>query len=283
MSHLKYAGDCHIGPMPAEEYHADHSAVSKSMLWKFRRRVSAYHREFVLGEKPPFAATRAMNLGDLTHAALLEPYRLATDYVAYPDHVLGTNGAASTKAAKEFRDEHESAGRVVLKAEDFAAASAMVESVRTAIGPWLDVPAKIEHALYWVDSASGVRCKCRPDWLVLNEGAAFVLDVKTTTDVSPDEFRRKVETFGYWLQDAHYSAGVRALTGIDPTFLFVVVETEWPWQCAVYRIDDNARAKGEIVYRDLLAQLAERHRDGNWKDEWEGVVNSLDLRPWAYE
>lgn len=270
-----------IAPMSADAYHADHSAVSKSMLWTFRKRVSAYHREYVLGEKPPRKATEEMSIGDLAHAAILEPHRLETDYVAYPASVLAKNGAASTTAAKEFREANELAGRTVLKQQQFDTVATVVESVRAAVGDWFKVPAKVEHAIYWTDPETGIRCKCRPDWFLPAE-APFVLDPKTTGDVTPDAFRHSCEKWGYWLQDDHYSDGVEALTGHRPMFLFVVVETEWPWQCAVYELSAADKAKARDARRDVLNDLMTRRINGNWNDHWQGVVNTLELKPWTF-
>ena len=134
-----------------------------------------------------------------------------------------------------------------MKASEMDAVHAMVRSVRAKIGQWLTHDSKIEHAIYWVDEETGVRCKCRPDFLCQKPGFALTLDLKTTTDVTPAEFQRKVETMGYWMQDAHYSAGVKSVTGLDPMFLFVAVENEWPFDCAAFEIHPNNRSQARLA------------------------------------
>lgn len=267
--------------MDADSYHQDKTAWSKSMLMDFRERRSTCYARHILGTAPPEKTTRVMDLGDLAHAALLEPHRLATDYVAVPDELLATNGAMSTKDAKAFKATNEALGITVLKSNDFDAVTEMVKSVQAKLGPWLTAPAKIEHAIYWTDESTGIRCKCRPDFLVVNDKACVVLDVKTTSDVSPGEFQRRVESMAYWLQDAHYSAGVRAVFGKEPLFLFLAVETTWPFACAVYEISQMDREDAFEAHRQLLIDVGACQESGIWEDEWATKVTTLTLRQWA--
>lgn len=272
-----------IFPMESEAYHADKSAWSNSMIQDFRRRKSACYEKHILGTAPEFETTPAMRLGTATHAALLEPHRVEDLFAIYPENILASNGAASTKEAKAFREIHEEMGRLVMKASDMDAVRAMVASVTAKIGQWLTHDAKIEHAIYWTDEETGVRCKCRPDFLCQKPGFALTLDLKTTADCSPSEFQRKVETMGYWMQDAHYSAGIKATTGLDPMFLFVAVETEWPFDCAVYEIEPSDRSKARITRAYTLTQIAAAQESNNWNDRWLTDVNRLALKPWIYE
>lgn len=272
-----------IFPMEAEAYHADKSAWSNSMLKDFRRRRSACYERHILGTAPEFETTAAMRLGTATHAALLEPERIDDLFAIYPDSLLSSNGAASTKEAKAFREVQEQFGRLVMKASEMDSVRAMVSSVRAKIGQWLTHDAKIEHAIYWTDEETGVRCKCRPDFLCMKPGFALTLDLKTTADVSPSEFQRKIENMGYWLQDAHYSAGTKAATGIDPMFLFVAVETDWPYSCAAYRIRDTDRSRARVERMHALHQISVCQKSGNWEDSWLSEVNEVSLRSWAMD
>lgn len=269
--------------MPSEDYHADKSAWSNSMIRDFRKRRSACYEKHILGTAPEFETTAAMRLGTATHAALLEPEKIEELFAVYPHHVLGANGAASTKEAKAFREINEEYGRLVLKASEMDTVRAMVASVRSKIGQWLTHDAVIEQAIYWTDEETGVRCKCRPDFLCTKPGFALTLDLKTTADVSPAEFQRKIENMGYWLQDAHYSAGIKKLTGIDPMFLFVAVENEWPFSCAAYQIRESDRVQAAIVRRESLMQIATCQKSGEWQDGWLESVNEVAIRPWSFE
>lgn len=268
-------------PMPEAEYHADKTAWSKSMLWDFVCRRSKCYATHFLGLAPPETSKRCFDLGDLAHAAILEPHRLESDYIAYPASLLAKNGAVSTNAAKEFRDSHEAAGRVVMKQEDFDIVAKMVESVRAKLGQWLKAPAKIEHAIYWTDGNSGLRCRCRPDFLV--ESVPIILDVKTTDDVTPAIFKRRVETLGYWLQDVHYSAGIGALLAVEPMFLFVVVESEWPHQCAAFELSQSDKFAGREYHTKLLDDVAECMETGDWSDSWEEQIIPLYLNDWTFK
>lgn len=271
-----------IVQMDSDSYHADSSAWSRSMLMDFRERRSICYARHVLGTAPAEKPSKAMDVGDLAHAALLEPHRLDTDYVVYPKELLAKNGAVSTNAAKEFRDSHNAAGHVVVKQEDFDVVAKMVQSVKSKFGHWLKEGGLVENAIYWTDEMSGIPCKIRPDFLVKTY-VPVVLDIKSTGDVSPDQFRRRVESLGHWLQDAHYSAGVRELYGADPVFVFIVVESSWPYQCAAYELTRDDKRLSEEVRRELLTEIGCCYESGIWADEWEGIVNPLKLHPKTYE
>lgn len=269
-------------PMPAEVYHADKTAWSKGMLMDFRSRRSVCRDRHILRTAPEKQSTRSMDIGDVAHVALLEPHKLSTHYVTIPQEILASNGAISTKEAKAFKAEHEAAGRVVLKTSEYAIIQAMVKNVQSKLGKWLTAPAKVEHSLYWTDETTELRCKCRPDFLVVNNNACVILDIKTTADVSPGEFSRRCESMGYWLQDAHYSAGVRSVFKIDPLFLFVAVETEWPYQCAVYELSPSDKSEAHEARNKLLCDVATCYETGNWEDEWTQQVTTLNLRKYIY-
>jgi hypothetical protein len=272
-----------IFEQPAAEYHA-HPAISKGKLATFMNRRRLFQAEFIEGRKPERKTTTEMDIGTLTHLGVLEPERFADAYAVYPADVLGKNGAASTNAAKAWCEAQESAGKIVLKQESLDAVLAMVASVKTTFAPWLALESKREQSVYWQDPETGLHCRCRPDWLILNNGTAFIFDLKTTSDSSHDGFRRAAEQFSYWLQHAHYSAGVQQALDFefDPEFYFVVVETQFPHATAIYRMPDPIAERSDLIRRGLLRDMAACFNGGDWSEPWEGVIQPLNLRPWCF-
>lgn len=270
-------------PLPEAQYHADRSAWSKGMLFDFLERRSVCHARHVLRTAPEKKMPRCVDIGDVAHVALLQPERLATHYVTYPTDILATNGAVSTKEAKAFRDVHQAAGKVVLKESEFAIVERMVTAVTTSkIGKWFECAATIEHSIYWTEPVTELRCRCRPDFLVVTKNQAIILDIKTTGDASPWQFQRRVEDGGYWLQDAHYSAGVEAAFGLKPVFLFVAVETEWPHQCGIYELSFDDKFRGKEAREQTLVDVATCIETGDWSDDWTRDVVTLNLRKHIY-
>lgn len=271
-----------IFPLEADLYHADKSAVSKSMLSAFRYSRRLYFHQHVACDAPPEKSSRKMDLGTLAHIALLEPERMDDAYAIFPRDVLAKNGADSTNASDAFRKEHEAAGRVVVKAEQFETVQRMTESVRAKIGHWLRIEKRIEHAVYWTDPHTEMLCRCRPDWLVLKGDTAFCLDFKTTDTIV--QFSRAAESCDYWLQDAHYSEGLRIALQCDVEFYFVVVQTAFPWSCALFELTPNDKHMGHTRRLIDLSELAECHGTGDWRDSWDrDEVVPLSLRPFVYQ
>lgn len=265
------------------EYHLDYSALSKSMLWRFRKRRQCYKAEFVDCTRPPEKPTTAMNLGTLAHAGILHPESLETLYAIYPESVLGKGGRLGTNAAAEFEAEATRQGKICLKAEQLETVRAMVASVQGKLGKWLEAGSIREKPLYWENPETGLLCRCMADWIIPRRDVVFVFDLKTTSSAHPDEFERKVREYGYWFQDRHYVEGIQAFYGLPVQFRFVVVESDYPYTCSVQEICQSHLADATAARLKTLRDLAHCMVTGNWTEPWEGDVNRLVLRPGAFD
>lgn len=134
----------HLAPgiyadIPDHVYHSDtltdrpalSSSIAKLMLRSPLHAFTAHPRlnpEWGPVEKKTF------DIGRAAHRAVLGR---GSDYVAIPDGLLASNGAASTKAAKEWIEDARERGLTPLKAledEREAAAAELAESARE-LGP----------------------------------------------------------------------------------------------------------------------------------------------------
>ena len=109
-----------------------------------------------------------------------------------------------------------------------------------------------------------------------------VVDIKTTANASPGEFRRSVYNFSYHLQAQHYM--VAAERG---RFIFIVVERDAPHCVAIYELDDDALKLGYEDREFLLGQwaLCEAEEAAGGLDAWPGFaieIQELSLPGWAY-
>lgn len=265
-------------PMAADEYFADHSAWSQSMLKVFTDRRRLAEAYYVLKSEVEPEPTDPMRKGTATHTAILEPERFDELVITYPRELLAKNGAVSTNEAKDFRDQHVAAGRIVLKAAEVATVRAMALSVRRVCGHWLSLPCRKEHSVYWQDSLTGLRCKCRLDWLIERK-KSIVFDLKTTNDASPVKFRSRVEDGKYWLQAAQYIDGVKTATGAESVeFYLIAVESEFPFACAIYSLDHASLVAAGSARRQALKDLAGCLASGDFSEPWEQAVTPLPLR-----
>lgn len=265
-----------IDDMPAEDYHAI-DAMSNSALSMMARSPAHWWANYRAPGRPERGTTAAMKAGTLAHCAVLEPGELAARYIVKPADIdMRTNAGKAWAAAVP-------AGVEVVTAEQMATAQAQRAAVM-AVPELADILAAgcAEVSAFWIDPATGLYCKSRPDWVhALPDGRDIILDLKTTADVSPAEFSRSVAKWGYHRQEAHYSAGWKAATGRDLAgFIFAAVSGEYPAMAVAYMLDDETKAQGA----EEVAELMELHTQCLRADKWPGVaegVTLLALPAWA--
>lgn len=263
---------------PAADYHR-HPAISRSRLWQFIQSRRAFERN------EPKAQTADMRLGTLVHSLLLEN---ESPVVQIPRELLGKgprgpNTACNTKAAKDWREAAESRGLLVMSPDEVEIAEAMANSVRGRLAAWLSRPSQREQSVHWIDERTGLELKCRPDWLIENGETVFVLDLKTTESNQPRKFKRSIEDYGYHVQAAMYSDGVREITGKLTEFYFVGVEKEPPYVCCIHEIAPDSLRMAHGLYRDALNDLRECLASGNFSDPWEEEIISHNLSKFAFK
>jgi hypothetical protein len=246
------------------DYHAD-PAVSASHLHAVAKSPYHYWSRYLDPKRSAPEPTAAMRLGSLVHCAVLEPEDLLQRY--------GVCAPRNTKAGKEQAERMAAAGIEAVTSSDMALALSMALSVRLhPAAAALLAHGKAEQSFWWDDAATGLRCKCRPDWYA----GATVVDLKTTTDASPAGFARSVATFRYHVQASHYLAG---LHGAE-RFVFIAVEKTAPYAVAVYELDAAAMAAGDELRQRDMRVIA----DCQATKEWPGYgddCQALSLPSWA--
>jgi exodeoxyribonuclease VIII len=246
------------------DYHAD-PAVSASHLHAVAKSPYHYWSRYLDPQRVSVEPTTAMRLGSLVHCAVLEPEELAGRY--------GVCGPRNTKAGKEQAERMAAAGIEAVTQSDMALALSMALSVRLhPAAAALLAQGKAEQSFWWDDAATGLRCKCRPDWYA----GTTVVDLKTTTDASPAGFARSVATFRYHVQASHYLAG---LHGAE-RFVFIAVEKTAPYVVAVYELDAAAMAAGDELRQRDMRVIADCQAISEWPG-YGNTIQSLSLPSWA--
>jgi hypothetical protein len=245
------------------DYHAD-PAVSASHLHAVAASPYHYWKRFLDPSRQQLEPTAAMRLGTLVHCAVLEPDELLQRY--------GVCGPRNTKAGKEQAVAMAADGIEAVSEADMTLALSMAAAVREhpAAASLLQA-GKAEQSFWWDDTATGLRCKCRPDWY----HGATVVDLKTTTDASPAGFAKSVASFRYHVQANHYLAGTFA-----ERFIFIAVEKTYPFAVGVYELDADALAHGEDLRRRDLTTIADCRAIGEWPGYSTGI-EPLSLPNWA--
>ena len=247
------------------DYHAD-PAVSASHLHLVARSPQAYWAKYLDPNRPAVEPTAAMRFGSLTHCATLEPDELLQRYGVAPDR--------RTKAGKEQAEVMTASGIEPVSQADLATALAIAAAVRNhPIAAELLAAGQAEQSYWWTDPDTGLRCKCRPDWL----NAETVVDLKTTTDASPTGFARSVASYRYHVQAAHYLSG---LNGVE-RFVFIAVEKTYPYAVGVYELDDAALTEGHDLRRRDMRRIQTCHAGNRWPGYTDDGVAVLSLPRWA--
>jgi exodeoxyribonuclease VIII len=143
------------------------------------------------------------------------------------------------------------------------------------------LPGKAETTHMWDDAATGLQCKCRPDWLT--DDGSLIIDLKTTEDASPAGFLKSIANWRYHVQAAWYLNGIEQATGTRPDqFIFVVVEKRAPYACAVYAADaEMIQIGNEAAARDLdvLATCKAANAWPGYSDQIETINLPSWMRP----
>ncbi len=263
------------------DYHRDYSAQSKSMLWDFAKRRRIYEAKYVSQTLPSCPPTKSMEIGTLTHAGVLEPKTFSQRYAVYPAACLNKKGGLIAKKAEAFQQTITD-GRIVVKPSELETIQAMVRSITEKLESWLALESYREQPIYWIEPTTGLLCRCLCDWLIISNGKAFALDLKTTGDAHPAKFSYKCEDYGYHFQDAHYSEGISIATKLPVKFIFVVCESEFPHVTSLQRLSVKDQIAAVDYRRRLLSGLKTCLESGEFADPWESDISEISLRPSCY-
>jgi hypothetical protein len=265
----------------AEAYHADTFALAPSLSSSVARLLISQsplhawtaHPRLNPNHEPQDKKT--FDIGRAAHTAVLGR---GANYIAIPDDLLASNGAASTKAAKDFIEEARSAGLTPLKAAEVDQIAAMRSKIAERLDQ-LDIRfAPDRSEIVAVADIDGALCRAMVDNAPEAERLPLY-DFKTTTDASPDAVMRAVMNYGYDVQAAHYLDTWKAATGEDRLFRFVFQEKTAPFEVSVVELGPDSLT----MARKRIARAREIWRLCLDADSWPGYptgVHRVELPDW---
>ena len=216
-----------------------------------------YRRDNPTPDKPAWA------LGRLVHALVLEPETVPDQYAVWEGKVR------RGKAWDTFQLEH--AGREFVTAADWKTAHLAAGAVERHDGAQsLLVDGAPEVSLSWTDAETGIQCKGRADYLSSWAPPRRIVDLKTTSAATPQQFGSQAVNYGYFGQLAFYHDGA----GCSAPPMIIAVQTVppydvWPLDCAA------VLRQGRRYYRDLLALLVQCEAEDHWPGAVPGVGDVL--------
>ncbi|WRS29646.1 PD-(D/E)XK nuclease-like domain-containing protein [Actinomycetaceae bacterium MB13-C1-2] len=271
---------CVIEGMDEAQYHADPvkgGSLSYSGM-KQLLKSPAHYRHYM---DQPRAEKKVFDAGHIIHALVLGT---GLDVAVIPEHMLASNGATSTKAAKDFIADARLDGMVPVKESELAPLKAVAEAALThpAARTLFESDSPAELSMFAPDPETGVWLRGRADKISELDGETVIVDLKTTTDADPKEFNRKdVAKFGYYIQAVVYPR-LWQLTHEDtpmPGMLFVAVSKTEPYLVSVNSLDWMYDDLGTKAMREAIR----RYQDGVLTGDWPGYTEQVtELTPPSY-
>lgn len=270
--------------MTGDLYHQDlitpepslSSTLAKAML--SQSPLHAWHKSPRLNPDWKPENKKTFDIGRAAHRAILGA---GGDYVAIPDGLLSSNGAASTKEAKAFIADAREAGHTPLKSDEVAQIEAMREVASERLRAMkIDIdPARSEFvAMAQID---GVWCRAQID-NVPADPSLPIYDLKTCESAHPDACMKAILNYGYDVQAEHYRQVWQAATGEDRQFLFIFQEKSAPHEICVVRLGSDSL----FMARKKIARAREMWRICLSENKWPGYpvgIHEVDLPAWAVE
>lgn len=267
--------------LPAAAYHRDEigdtptlsSSVAKLLVEASPAHAREAHPKLRTTQPTRREDESKFDMGTCVHALLLQG-ETVFDRLAYPDW--------RTNAAKEAREEARMHGRIPLLMKDADRVDEMIVAVRAQLAlldvdpiPFTDgLP---EQTLVWEED--GVWCRARLDW----GRTDFTVcdDLKTTSRyANPEAWQRgPLYDHGADLQAAMYLRGVKAVTGVDARWRWIVVETSPPYALSVIAPSAAVLAIGDAKFEMALAKWRSCLASGVWPAYQRTEVDA-DLPAW---
>jgi len=210
--------------------------------------------------------------GDAFHSLVLEPERFEKEFVV--ENFEGCNLNKNTKAYKEAKAKWlESVGdRQILSVAEYEELQKMKAVVDKLASP-LFKGGKAEQSFFATDRHGIVR-KCRPDYY--REDIGLVVDLKTTSARTDDEFQKSVWNFKYHWQQYWYQEVLRLAGKPVNKFVFVVVSKSPEHLAWVVELDDSWIEVAEQEVEEVINGYV-RYLQSGVAD----VVKKLELPFWV--
>lgn len=251
--------------------HGDKAVLSKSMLPELIC-PEDFQWKYLFGNAEPDADH--LNVGNAVHTLALEP-RLFEDRF----YVLGEGIVRNAKHEKYQNELANAAGRKIITPKDFVKIQGMADALRRKPKALalLDAPGKIEASIFWTDPETGIKLRCRPDFM---RDDRLIVDLKTGHTAEPGLFFSTAWDFFYDVSAAMTTEGYEALTGEEPqNYVFLVIEDKPPHKIEIYdtfRPDDFGNVcyveAGKVRLRKLLQKYKFCRENDYWPSYNDVVV-----------
>lgn len=261
-------------------YHGDLASLSSSGA---RALLSTTPEEFDWNRRNDRGVNKNFDYGHVTHKMVLgRGNALALLDPKVCGHDAKGNVAKQPQSTAEWKQAEAMArrqGKIPVAKWDMEKAQTMAGRVfQHRVAGRLLSKGNAEHSIYWHDDATGVRLRCRPDWLTDGLGRTICIDYKTSTSANPRQFQRAVQDYGYHQQQAFYEDGLAEIGLTDVGFLFIVQSKTAPYTVSVCQIEPADVELGRRQNRAAIELFARCTESGRWP-AYDGI-HTVSLAGW---
>lgn len=241
--------------------------ISRSELFTIINKTPMH---FLYEQNHPKEDTPSLAFGRAVHKAILEPETFSDEFVVAP------KVDRRTKDGKETWNKfvEDNAGKEVITEEDFEILQDMKAVIDHDIHASTFLNGVHEQSYFWTDSATGEKCKVRPDCVAEVDGKKYIVDYKTTDSCADGAFERSVRKYGYKFQAGMYREGYFQNTFEDVGFVFVAQEKTAPYAVRVYICSEEFINEGYHLFREAIGTYHEcKTKNHYWG--YEGPDNEV--------
>lgn len=251
--------------VPMDAYHADlciGPSISSSGLRTIEAKTPLHYfaGSYLNPDREPEEAKGHFAFGRAAHTLLLGERGFREQYAVRPEQWKDWRTAAS----QGWRKDQQEDGKTVLIPSQLMAIRGIAKSLEAH--PLVSsgiLHGLVEHTIVCQDKPTGVWLKIRPDVVPMADGV--LVDMKTTTDASPDAVKRAVLNHGYPMQGALGTIVMQEALGVKVTdFVLVFVEKDAPHAVAVTAIDNEWIYWARRQVRRAIDTFARCVETGEW-------------------
>lgn len=227
-------------------------------------------------ENPMEKETPALLFGKAVHKYVLEKDDFFSEFAVAPNINRRTKAGKEEWALFEFDNQD----KCIISSDDFEEIKDMYEALYST--PYVErlLSGAKELSFFMEDENTGLTIKCRPDCLTDIGDTHILIDYKSCTDATSEQFMKDSIKFMYDLQMAYYKDILDKQRGCEHTVIFIAQEKTAPYLVNVLEANEYFIKSGRDMYRTCLDMYAECEKSGNWYGLVNGGINTLGLPNW---
>lgn len=222
----------------------------------------AHYKHYMTAEREE---TKALRMGSLTHALVLEPEAVESRFAFLPEGI-DRRTSAGKLAFAAF--EAGAKGKTIVNADEAQDCQAFAAALEKTIKEVLKITFTATEVMLAVDYC-GARLKSAID-AVGSDG--FLYDLKTAESADPKKFLWSAKDNQYPLQAHFYRAVYQAATGERVKgFRFIVVEKSPPYCVAIYEFGPELMTYAAMDFEKAVSD----YKTYTGLDEWPGYPSEV--------